>query len=428
MRHSARALVTLTVAALALSCASPTPTPTPTSQTPTSPPLTPSQAPTLQPTNVATVTGSPPPQAIRSAGAPLQLSVEPFATGFSSLTFVTNAGDGSGALYAVEQVGRIALVTSGSTQGGQTFLDLTDRISSGGERGLLGLAFDPAFASNGRFYVDYTNLAGNTVVSRLTRGADGKVDPSAEQILLTVDQPFANHNGGMLAFGADGDLYIGLGDGGSEGDPQHNGQKLDTLLAKILRIDVDSGSPYAIPTGNPFASGQAAGGPAKPEIWDYGVRNPWRFSFDRKTGALFIGDVGQDEYEEIDVEQPGSGGHNYGWSVMEGLHCYGAATCDQTGFTLPAVEYPHTLGCAVTGGYVYRGSAYPSLFGSYVFGDYCSGRLFAFNADDALAGRPVTADQVGQVPFSISSFGQDEAGELYVVDLSGAIYRLTGRV
>jgi len=417
MIRRAWALVAITLAALAVGCASPT--------------LRPTQAPTFTasplPPRSSLPPPSPTPQSTRSAGAPPQLSVEPFASGFSNLTFVTNAGDGSGSLYAIEQVGRIRLVTPGSTQGGQAFLDLTDRVSVGGERGLLGLAFDPNFASNGRFFVDYTNLSGNTVISRFTRAADGTVDPGAETIVLTVDQPFPNHNGGMLAFGADGDLYIGLGDGGSEGDPQGNGQNLDTLLAKILRIDVESGSPYAIPADNPFVSGQAAGGPARPAIWDYGVRNPWRFSFDRQTGALFIGDVGQDAYEEVDVEPPGSGRHDYGWSVMEGLHCYGASTCNQTGFTLPAVEYPHSLGCAVTGGYVYRGLAYPSLVGSYVFGDYCSGRLFAFNADDALAGRPVAALQVGQVPFSISSFGQDEAGELYVVDLAGAINRLTAQ-
>ena len=192
----------------------------------------------------------------------------------------------------VEQVGRIDLVTSGSTQGGQTFLDLTDRISSGGERGLLGLAFDPKFASNGRFFVDYTDLQGNTVVSQFTRGADGKVDASPENVLLTVAQPFPNHNGGMLAFGADDDLYIGLGDGGSEGDPNGNGQNLDTLLAKILRIDVSSGTAHTIPADNPFASGQAAGGPAKPEIWDYGVRNPWRFSFDRLRQRPPSGEAG----------------------------------------------------------------------------------------------------------------------------------------
>jgi glucose/arabinose dehydrogenase len=417
MTRRARALVAITLVALAVGCASPT--------------LRSTQAPTLTASPLPPRSSLPPPtptpQSTRSAGAPPQLSVEPFASGFSNLTFVTNSGDGSGSLYAIEQVGRIRLATPGSTQGGQAFLDLTDRVSAGGERGLLGLAFDPNFASNGRFFVDYTNLSGNTVISRFTRAADGTVDPGAETIVLTVDQPFPNHNGGMLAFGADGDLYIGLGDGGSEGDPQGNGQNLDTLLAKILRIDVESGSPYAIPADNPFVSGRAAGGPARPEIWDYGVRNPWRFSFDRQTGALFIGDVGQDAYEEVDVEQLGSGRHDYGWSVMEGLHCYGASTCNQTGFTLPAVEYPHSLGCAVTGGYVYRGLAYPSLAGSYVFGDYCSGRLFAFNADDALAGRPVAVLQVGQVPFSISSFGQDEAGELYVVDLAGAINRLTAQ-
>jgi len=441
MNLDRRALAIAICALMLAACAGPTATPasppptnnsTPTTGAPTAGPSTSvsSSSPSASNAPASTSIESSTPGPSTAAVNPPQLSIQPFASGFDSLTLVTNAGDGSNTLYALEQDGRIVIAPQGSTRGGQVLLDLTDRISSGGERGLLGLAFDPRFASNGRLYVDYTNLDGNTVVSEFTRAADGSISPSAERILLTVTQPYPNHNGGMLAFGADGDLYIGLGDGGSEGDPQGNGQSLETLLGKILRIDVNpadvsAGATYAIPVDNPFSTGQRSGLPAKPEIWDYGLRNPWRFSFDVKTGALFIGDVGQDSYEEVDVEGPNSGGQNYGWKVMEGDHCYGAATCDQTGLTLPVVEYPHSQGCAVSGGYVYRGSSYPGLDGFYVFGDYCSGRLWAFNADDVPAGLPITAVQVGQVPFNISSFGEDEAGELYVVDISGAIYRIT---
>ena len=229
----------------------------------------------------------------------------------------------------------------------------------------------------------------------------------------------------MLAFGPDGYLYIGFGDGGSGGDPLGNGQNLTTLLGKILRINIDPDGAvaYAIPSYNPFPP-VSGGRPQNGAIWDYGVRNPWRFSFDRESGGLFIGDVGQDAWEEIDVEPAGQGGHDYGWNIMEGNACYGAATCNQTGLTLPVLSYPHSEGCAVVGGYVYRGTQYPELDGRYVFSDSCSGTLWALNADDALAGRSVEKVQLGKVQFSPSSFGEDESGELYVVDLAGSIYRL----
>jgi glucose/arabinose dehydrogenase len=345
------------------------------------------------------------------------------ASGFGDLTFVTNAGDGSGLLYVVEQGGRISSL-SGCQSGpsGTPWLDISDRVGSGGERGLLGLAFHPEFESNGRFFVDYTDLEGNSVISEFSAASGGTVDSSAERLLLGVDQPFANHNGGMLAFGPDGYLYVGLGDGGSGGDPMGNGQNLGTLLGKILRIDVDSGDPYGIPTDNPFQPGNDQG--ARPEIWDWGVRNPWRFSFDRESGGLFIGDVGQNQTEEIDVEPAGDGGRNYGWNVMEGDHCYTAATCGQDGLTVPVATYSHDDGCSVTGGYVYRGTRYPSLVGQYFYADLCSGTVWSFDADAALAGEPVTPQVFGHVDFAPSSFGEDESGELYIVDHEGSIYSL----
>jgi len=349
--------------------------------------------------------------------------IAPRTSGFTPLTFLTNAGDGSGALYVVQQAGQIVRLQAGQSAPGSAWLDISARISSGGERGLLGLAYNPQFASNGRFFVDYTDVNGNSVISEFTRAADGTVNPSSERVILTQAQPFPNHNGGMLAFGPDGYLYIGFGDGGSGGDPQGNGQKLGTFLGKVLRIDVDSGDPYVIPPTNPFQPGNDQG--AKPEIWDWGVRNPWRFSFDSETGALLIGDVGQNQTEEVDVEPAGTGGRNYGWNVMEGDHCYNASQCDQSGLTPPVVTYSHDGGnCSVTGGYVYRGSRFPSLLGRYFFADYCSGNVWWLDADQAEAGSPVTAQLFGKVPFRVTSFGQDESGELYIVDGSGAIYSL----
>jgi glucose/arabinose dehydrogenase len=345
--------------------------------------------------------------------------VAPFASGLTALTFLTNAGDGSGTLYVLQQEGQIIAVAPGATQSAIPFLDISDRVSCCGEQGLLGLAFHPDFESNGRFFVDYTDVDGDSVISEFTRAADGTVDPAAERLLLQVDQPFSNHNGGMIVFGPDGYLYISFGDGGSGGDPNNNGQNTEALLGKVLRIDVNAGDPYAVPSDNPFASGDSGAR----EVWDWGLRNPWRLSFDRESGALFIGDVGQNMWEEIDAEPKGRGGRNYGWNVLEGAHCYVAPTCDQGGMTLPVAEYSHADGCAVIGGYVYRGSAAPAFVGRYVYADLCSGKVWSLDADAALAGTAVEGSVIGQLPFSPSAFGEDEAGELYVVDSAGAIYR-----
>ncbi len=301
------------------------------------------------------------------------------------------------------------------------FLDISDRVVSGGEQGLLGLALHPGYAQNGRLFVDYTRAGdGATVISEFHESG-GVADPASERILLTIPQPYPNHNGGMVAFDATGKLLIGMGDGGSADDPLGNGQNRGVLLAKILRIDVDGARPYAIPADNPFVGVSGT----SPEIWDIGLRNPWRFSFDRVTGDLFIGDVGQDTWEEIDAEPAGAGGRNYGWSIMEGTHCFRHAGCLQTDLTPPVTDYNHSLGCAVTGGYVYRGAAFPDLSGGYVYGDYCSGTIWALSAADAIATGSATPTVVGHAGFSVSSFGQDDAGELYVVDLGGRVLKVT---
>ena len=343
--------------------------------------------------------------------------------GLRAPTGIANAGDGSGRLYINEQAGVVRVVDASGTLLRRPFIDLSDRISSGGERGLLGLAFDPGFERNHRFFVNYTDRDGNTVISELRAADDGlSADPRSERVLLHVTQPYANHNGGQLAFGPDGYLYIGLGDGGSGGDPHGNGQNRNVLLGKILRIDVHAppsgGRAYATPADNPFAGGGGA-----PEVWAYGLRNPWRFSFDAQTGDLYIADVGQGAWEEID-RQPSdsSGGENYGWNVMEGRHCYASDTCDQRPFVKPIAEYSHEAGrCSVTGGYVYRGSAQPKLDGVYIFADYCSGTLFTLQVDEGT----ITPKVVAQTGLAISSFGVSEDGELYAVDLAGGgLYRV----
>jgi glucose/arabinose dehydrogenase len=342
---------------------------------------------------------------------------------------VTSGGDRR--LYVNERAGRVvAIEPDGSLT---VFGDLSDRIAAGGERGLLGLAFHPDYQHNRRLFVDYTRSGaggdeGDTVVAELRGSADGAtLDPTTERVLLTVDQPAANHNGGQLAFGPDGYLYIGLGDGGGGGDPFGNGQNPDALLGSILRIDVDAapaeGKAYAIPPDNPFAGGGGA-----PEIWAKGVRNPWRFSFDRTTSQIWIGEVGQGAYEEIDRAPAETGGLNYGWPILEGNHCYESATCvPPAGYQPPITEYSHADGCSVTGGYVYRGTAQPGLGGFYLFGDYCSGNLWAIRADAAApAGGIVTPQLLLATGLAISSFGEDAAGELYLADLNGgSIYRIT---
>jgi len=358
---------------------------------------------------------------------PDRLRLELVAGGLTEPIGITAANDGSGRLFVNERGGRIRVIGAGGELRGAPFVDLSDRLVAGAERGLLGVAFHPDFAVNRRLFVHYSRAGdGATVVSELQASADlSTADPGSERILLTRTQPFANHNGGQLAFGPDGYLYIGLGDGGSAGDPIGNGQNPNVLLGKILRIDVD-GQPdgrraYALPPDNPFGVDGIDPGGGVPEIWALGLRNPWRFSFDPEGGDLYIGDVGQGAYEEIN-RQPGDsdGGENYGWNVMEGRHCYGG-DCDQTGYVKPIAEYTHDFGCSVTGGYVYRGTAQPALQGTYVFGDYCSGIVFTLQVDQGT----VTPKQVLASDLAISSFGTDEDGEIYLADLSGGgVYRV----
>ena len=363
------------------------------------------------------------------------LGISLVKSGFSSPVLVTNAGDGNGRLFVVEQAGRIRIIDRGVILS-TPFLDLRGAISSGGERGLLGLAFHPNFATHPYVYVNFTNLSGNTAINRYRVSANPNVlDRSSGLRLLTISQPYANHNGGNIAFGPDGYLYIGMGDGGSAGDPGNRAQSLNSLLGKMLRIDVDhtSGTKrYRVPSTNPYV-----GRTGLDEIWSRGLRNPWRWSFDTPTGHLWIGDVGQSRWEEIDRSlrqgtTPAGRGTNYGWNVLEGRACFKPLTgCSTSGKQPPLVAYGHAVSgvdnCSVTGGFVYRGSAYPVLVGGYVFGDFCSGRMWVVPAGATTPARPtLVRDATASPRLAISSFGRDEAGELYVCDLGGgAIYRLT---
>jgi glucose/arabinose dehydrogenase len=359
----------------------------------------------------------------RGAGqaAPLPtVAVRQIATGLDNPVQVTHAGDRSARLFVVEQAGRIRILKDGRTLS-RPFLDITSKVTSGGEMGLLSIAFHPRYADNGRFYVNYTTGEGErlrSVVAEYRVSQDADVAAPAERVLLELRQPFRNHNGGLNLFGPEGMLYIGFGDGGSGGDPMNNGQRLDTLLGKLLRIDVDGGTPYRVPPENPFAGRAGARG----EIWAYGLRNPWRFSFDRTTGRLFVGDVGQNRLEEVDIVERGK---NYGWRIMEGTSCYDPASgCNREGLVLPIAEYEHSAGCSVTGGYVYRGNRISGIAGRYLFGDYCSGRIWALTET---GNNRWTMTQLLSTELRISSFGEDAAGEVYVVDHSGSVYLLTAR-
>lgn len=359
--------------------------------------------------------------AISAAQAQSPVQLVKIADGFRQPVFVTGARDSSGRLFVVEQSGRIRIIRNNATLG-TPFLDLSARISCCGERGLLGLAFPPGFSTKQRFYVYYTDAAGDITVSRFRVGASPDVaDPASEQILLTINhRQFGNHQGGHLAFGPDGFLYIGTGDGGGAGDPLGNSQSKAALLGKILRIDVENGaSPYGIPPGNPFVGVSGA----RPEVWAYGLRNPFRFSFDRSTGDLWIGDVGQNLYEEIDFQPAGAaGGSNYGWNIMEGFHCFQAG-CSATGLTLPVAEYGHTGDdCAVIGGDVYRGSRFPSLTGRYFYADNCSGHIWQIvHQGTNFAGALLLTTGLG-----VSSFGEDDVGEIHITDVGGGgVYLLS---
>jgi glucose/arabinose dehydrogenase len=392
---------------------------TPAPSLPTPPVVTPAPSPSPSPgpsTPPATPTAAPsePTPAVDAIG------LELVADGLASPLFATHAGDGSGRLFVVEQAGTIRLLRDGRLLP-EPYLDIRDRVAAGGERGLLGLAFAPSFAEDGRFYVDYTDRDGNTVVAEL-RALDptaDRADPGSERVLLRIRQPFANHNGGALAVGPDGLLWIATGDGGSGGDPQGNGQRLDTLLGKLLRIDPRpaGGAPYGIPADNPFAGRSGARG----EIWAYGLRNPWRFSFDRGTGDLWVADVGQGSIEEVNRWPAGSPtGPNFGWNTMEGTACYAPAEgCPTDGLVLPVAEYGHDRGCSVTGGYVYRGTGVPGLAGTYLYGDFCSGTISGLAAETAGTGSGGAARVLLESGVALASFGEDEAGELYVLDLAG---------
>jgi glucose/arabinose dehydrogenase len=347
--------------------------------------------------------------------------LELVAGGLESPVSIANAGDGSGRLFVLEQVGRIRIVRDG-VLAGTPYLDLTDRVgSSANEQGLLGLAFHPDYANNGTFFVNYTDRQGYTVVARFSVSAEpDRADPASETQVLTIPQPAGNHNGGHLAFGPDGFLYIGTGDGGGAGDQYGNGQNGATLLGAMLRLDVDSAQPYAIPVGNPFMGDPAV----RDEIWATGLRNPWRYSFDRLTGDLYIADVGQNQYEEVNFQPSAApGGQNYGWPIMESQHCFPSGRdCVQAGLTLPVAEYDHSQGCSVTGGYVYRGREFPALTGIYVYGDFCSGRLWGLAPAQDGAWK---AAEVAQTDSRISAFGEDESGELYLADRTGGkLYRI----
>jgi glucose/arabinose dehydrogenase len=323
----------------------------------------------------------------------------------------------------VEREGTIQILQN-SQKLAAPFLDITDRVECcTSELGLFSMAFSPDFTDDGEFYVSYTARVDGQVESRISRfhtTEDANIaDPDSEQIVVAYDQFAENHNGGQIAFGPDDYLYIATGDGGGSGDPQENGQKLSTLLGKILRIDVTTGSPvtYTIPVDNPFVGSAGTRG----EIWDYGLRNPWRFSFDRQTADLYIGDVGQGKWEEVDFEPAGSsGGINYGWNIMEGPDCYNTASCDQSGLALPVAYYGRSLGQSITGGFVYRGSGFPALQGIYFYSDYITGRIWGLRR----VGTVWHTHEFVNTPYNVSSFGEDESGELYVVDLGGAIYQI----
>jgi glucose/arabinose dehydrogenase len=329
--------------------------------------------------------------------------------------------DGTNRFFVVEQAGTIRIIQAGAVLPA-AFLDIRSSVLFGGEQGLLGLAFHPNYRQNRLFYVNYVrNSGGQTIIAEYSASSldPNQADPSSERILLTVNQPFSNHKGGQLVFGVDGFLYIGLGDGGSGGDPLGNGQSLQTLLGKMLRIDVNATSgarQYGIPPDNPFAAGGGL-----PEIWAYGLRNPWRFSFDRgNTNRLFCADVGQDRFEEIDLIVRGG---NFGWNVMEGAHCFNPSSgCNMAGLILPIAEYDHSEGVAVIGGYVYRGAAIPQLVGAYLMGDFSSGRIWTLQETSPGTFTRSLGLMTGR---NISSFGQELAGEVYVVDYSGSVLRLT---
>ncbi len=410
-------LVFVLTALLVAGCSTPTETPAPP------PAATPAPAFEPTPTREAvppTQAGTPlPPPEAASFPDPNAYGWVPAVSGLYLPVDIQNAGDGSGRLFVVERPGRIRIAIDGLLFQ-EPFLDITDRIrSNGSEQGLLGLAFHPDYETNGFFFVNYTDRSGDTAISRFNVSPDPNIaDPSSELKLLGVPQPYANHNGGAVAFGPDGYLYLGLGDGGSGGDPLGSGQSLNTLLGKILRLDVDNAIPYSIPPDNPFTGS----GEVYQEIWASGLRNPWRFSFDPTTGDLYIGDVGQNEWEEISLAPAGVGGLNFGWNNYEGNHPYQGGS--SASFVFPVAEYNHSQGCSVTGGVVSRGASLPTWNGIYLYGDFCTGYVWGLLTQ----GGSWQSQLLFTTGLGISTFGVDEAGEVYLADYrSGTIYRLVQR-
>jgi glucose/arabinose dehydrogenase len=359
--------------------------------------------------------------AVSSGGVTLSTVV----SGLTAPLGLEQPNDNSGRLFVIQQDGRIRIIQNGTLLT-PPFLDINSKVTFAGEMGLLGLAFHPSFPQNRKFYVHYVRTSAGQIQSviaeYLAQAANANLaDPASERILLTVDQVgnFPNHKAGQLAFGPDGLLYFDLGDGGSERDPSGNGQNTNTLLGKMMRIDVNSADPglqYHIPADNPFVTGGGL-----PEIWAVGFRNPWRFSFDATTGRMFIADVGQDAFEEVDL---GVKGGNFGWNTMEGLHCFNPPSgCNTAGLTMPIAEYSHAEGDAVIGGFVYRGASIPSLQGLYVFGDLDSGKIFTLKETSPNVWTRSLLTVTGKM---ISSFGRDQAGELYLVDIgSGTVFKIT---
>ncbi len=436
-----RRLIVLTLAAVLAACSpeASEPTAAPTiARVTASPGATATTAPTdteavEAPTETAAATEAPTPTSEPVAQAPAgtpdaakvsldQYALEEVVGGLDRPLILTYADDDSGRLFIVEQPGRIRILRDGALLD-EPYLDLQDRVTDGeNEQGLLGLAFSPDFAESGRLYVYYTSEdAGKNTISRFQADPSADVaDPDSEQILLAVTDPYGNHNGGHIVFGPDGYLYAGLGDGGAADDPEDRALDLDELLGKMLRLDV-SGDEIGIPDDNPFA-----GGGGRPEIWIYGVRNPWRYSFDRLTGDLYIGDVGQNAIEEIDFLPAGeAGGRNLGWRAYEGSKAYLDTRHPNPDPVPPILEYTHNDGCSVTGGYVYRGQALPALNGVYFYGDFCSGNVWAAWSEDG--GATWTNQLFGDAGFALSSFAEDPAGELYLLDHGGVIYKLVAR-
>jgi len=360
-------------------------------------------------------------QTNESAPALPPIELKAIAKSLRSPVGLTHSRDHSGRLFIIEQGGTIRVLEEGKVLP-EPFLDIRKQVDSGGEKGLLGLAFHPQFSKNKKFYINYTRTRKglHTVISEFKTGRNkNQADPKSQRILMTIPQPYGNHNGGNIAFGPDGYLYIGMGDGGSANDPQNNGQKLSTLLGKMLRIDVDQKGkekPYSIPPDNPFLNRKDA----EPEIWALGLRNPWRFSFDFSTGLLYAGDVGQSAREEINIVQSGK---NYGWRTMEGTICTPRVkrNCKKQGLVLPIWDYPRSQGTTVIGGFVYRGHSIPNLCGTYLYADFGNGKIFGFRPNNKKPKEVKTLLETGRL---ISSFGEDEKGELYITDLKGDILQL----